>query len=88
MREKKLERKEAEKLAKEEELKRLKNLKMDEIRSKLKTIREVAGGQLFGLEEKDLEDDFDPQDYDQKMQNAFNDEYYTQEVRKNNTNIV
>ncbi|PIN11387.1 KRR1-interacting protein involved in 40S ribosome biogenesis [Handroanthus impetiginosus] len=65
-----------------EELKRLKNLKKQEINEKLEKIREVAGigmdGSVF-LDEDDLEEDFDPDDYDKKMKEAFGDGYYEAE---------
>ncbi|XP_051123674.1 uncharacterized protein LOC127246387 [Andrographis paniculata] len=65
-----------------EELKRLKNLKKKEIREKLDKIREVAGIAEDGagfLDEDDLEDEFDPDDYDRKMKEAFGDRYYEAE---------
>ncbi|CAA0827890.1 KRR1 family protein [Striga hermonthica] len=65
-----------------EELKRLKNLKKKEIKGKLEKIREVAGiGKEEGvfLDEDDLEEEFDPAAYDQKMKEAFGDDYYDAE---------
>ncbi|KAL0360207.1 UNVERIFIED_CONTAM: protein kri1 [Sesamum radiatum] len=65
-----------------EELKRLKNLKKKEINEKLEKIREVAGiGKDGGgfLDEDDLEEDFDPEEYDRKMNEAFGDGYYEAE---------
>ena len=76
MREKKLARKESEKQNKEQELMRLKNLKKQEILTKLETIKEVAGGDLVGFDEIDLEKDFDPDEFDGKMQQTFGEEYY------------
>ena len=81
MREKKLARKSEEKTKKDQELMRLKNLKKEELRARLLRIQEVAGGgDLVGLEEVDLEKDFDPTDFDQKMGVAFGDPYYDAEV--------
>lgn len=68
-------------IARQEELKRLKNLKKKEIKEKLSKIREVAGTTegLTALGENDLEEDFDPEEYDRKMQEAFGEEYYGEE---------
>jgi len=68
--------------AREEELKRLKNLKKKEIMEKLSKIRTVAGAssaEFATLKEEDLEADFDPEEYDQRMKEAFGDEYYRAE---------
>ncbi|KAL6525134.1 hypothetical protein OROMI_030727 [Orobanche minor] len=65
-----------------EELKRLKNLKKKEINEKLEKIREVAGIGKDGsalLDEDDLEEDFDPEAYDRKMKDKFDDRYYDAE---------
>lgn len=62
-----------------EELKHLKNVKKREILEKLEKIRAVAGvvgDQGNVVDEEDLEDEFDPAEYDQKMREAFGDEYY------------
>lgn len=65
-----------------EELKHLKNVKKKEILEKLEKIRSVAGvvgDQGNVVDEEDLEDDFDPAEYDRKMREAFGDEYYVAE---------
>uniref|UniRef100_A0A0D9WHZ5 Kri1-like C-terminal domain-containing protein n=1 Tax=Leersia perrieri TaxID=77586 RepID=A0A0D9WHZ5_9ORYZ len=62
-----------------EELKHLKNLKKKEIAEKLERIQAIAGidsDAACKLGADDLEDDFDPEDYDRKMQEMFNDNYY------------
>lgn len=62
-----------------EELKHLKNVKKREILEKLEKIRAVAGvvgEQENVVDEEDLDDDFDPAEYDRKMREAFGDEYY------------
>ncbi|KAL2915250.1 Kinetochore protein Spc24 [Polyrhizophydium stewartii] len=78
-REQQKQRKAEEKLKKAEELKRLKNLKMEELRERLTKIRDMAGGDVVGFDVVDLEKDFDPNDYDSKMQQAFSDSYYNAE---------
>eukprot|EP00249_Psilotum_nudum_P021202 c28017_g1_i1 orf=39-2042(+) len=85
-RQKKAERLSQEALERREELKRLKNIKKNEILKKLEKIRSVAGmesssrsspaGTLAALGEDDLEDDFDPEEYDEKMREVFGDAYY------------
>ncbi|BBN11576.1 protein KRI1 [Marchantia polymorpha subsp. ruderalis] len=66
--------------ARQDELKRLKNVKKKEILEKLAKIRTVAGvSEKSGaevLDEDDLEEDFDPEEYDKKMKEAFGEEYY------------
>ncbi|XP_022860193.1 protein KRI1 homolog [Olea europaea var. sylvestris] len=65
-----------------EELKHLKNLKIKEIKEKLQKIREAAGIGEDGnylLDEDDLEEEFDPEEYDRKMKEAFDKKYYNAE---------
>jgi protein KRI1 len=62
-----------------EELKHLKNLKKKQIAEKLEKIRMIAGIQgdaACKLGADDLEEDFDPEDYDKKMREMFDDKYY------------
>ncbi|KAH7840523.1 hypothetical protein Vadar_018037 [Vaccinium darrowii] len=62
-----------------EELKHLKNLKKKEMKEKLRKIRDTAGigeNGVCPLDLDDLEEEFDPEAYDRKMKEAFNDEYY------------
>ena len=77
-RKERLERKEQEKEAKREELKRMKNLKKKEIMEKLDKLATITGNPVesLGLSLDDLEEDFDPTEYDAKMAALFNEEYY------------
>ncbi|MQL98401.1 hypothetical protein Taro_031111 [Colocasia esculenta] len=62
-----------------EEVKRLKNLKKKEIQEKLEQIRKIAGiaeGGHCTLDEDDLEEEFDPEEYDRKMKEVFDPGYY------------
>lgn len=71
-------RKEAEKQRKKEELKRLKSLKRKEIQDKLEKIKKITGNEDLKLSVEDLENEFDPDEYEKKMQSMFDDEYYQQ----------
>ncbi|KAL6009743.1 hypothetical protein ACLOJK_000172 [Asimina triloba] len=65
-----------------EELKHLKNVKKKEIMEKLEKIRAMAGiGDVgeCGLDVDDLEEDFNPEEYDQKMKELFGEAYYEAE---------
>ncbi|CAM9747056.1 unnamed protein product [Discosporangium mesarthrocarpum] len=80
-REKRRERKKEERQRKEQELRRLKNLKREEIQRRLGAISEMSGGGGIGsLEEKEagelVEGDFDPDKWDSVSKKAFNDKYY------------
>lgn len=78
-REKKKERLSEAAFERREELKRLKNIKKKQILEKLKKIRTVAGVKESDeklLQEEDLEEEFDPDEYDKKMREAFGEEYY------------
>lgn len=75
-RERASERKEEQKALKSEEIKRLKNLKQQEILDKLKAIKEITGNDAAGLDGVDLEGDFDPDTHEQQMQAVFTEEYY------------
>ncbi|KAI8604609.1 KRI1-like family C-terminal-domain-containing protein [Dissophora ornata] len=70
------ERKKEEKTRQLEDLKRAKNVKKQEIFNKLKQIQEITGNKTVGFDEIDLETDFNPEDYDQKMESMFSDKYY------------
>jgi protein KRI1 len=75
-RERKKENQLASKKKKEEEIKRLKNLKKHDIVKKLQTIQSITGNTTVGFGEVDLEADFDPAEWDKRMSEVFNDEYY------------
>lgn len=51
-----------------EEVKHLKNLKRKEIMDKLEKLRRTAGIDQLPLKMKELEDDFNPEEYDRIMQ--------------------
>ncbi|KAG9129469.1 hypothetical protein Leryth_013062 [Lithospermum erythrorhizon] len=78
-RDRKKERMEQAEMERKEELKRLKNLKKKEINEKLQKIRETAGIDGDGecpLDLDDLEEEFDPEEHDRKMKQAFGENYY------------
>ncbi|OIV95991.1 hypothetical protein TanjilG_27095 [Lupinus angustifolius] len=66
----------------EEELKHLKNLKKQEIQEKVKKIMKTAGidnDDLIPLSAAEIENEFDPEEYDRMMKKAFDDKYYNAE---------
>lgn len=64
----KKQRKELERKQKLEEIKRLKNLKKKEIFDKMKRLKTVAGDEDLPVNIDDLDADFDPKEYDRRMQ--------------------
>ncbi|MED6160023.1 hypothetical protein PIB30_047640 [Stylosanthes scabra] len=66
----------------EEELKHLKNLKKQEIQEKVKKIMSTAGlreDEIIPLSAAEIEDEFDPEEYDRMMKAAFDEKYYNAE---------
>jgi len=63
-----------------EEIARLRNLKRMELEERIRKVEEVAGS--GGWTEKDLEGDFDPEEWDKRMQRVFDEDYYTAEDKK------
>lgn len=74
-REAKKERKNLEKVRKGEEIKRLKNLKKEEIASKIQLIEKFSGTKPI-MPEEDFDKDFDPNEHDEIMQSMFDEDYY------------
>lgn len=70
------ERKDFEKKEKFQEIEMLKELKRKEIEEKIAQLKAVTGAEELNVEEIDLDGDFDPDEYDKKMQAIFNSEYY------------
>ncbi|KAI9298840.1 hypothetical protein K502DRAFT_339144 [Neoconidiobolus thromboides FSU 785] len=77
-RERKKERKELEKKKEEEEVRRQKNIKMTEIKNTIEELKKVTKDPTIDINtlEKELDVDFDPNTYDSKFTNKFNDDYY------------
>ena len=65
------ERKQREKQQKAEELKQLKAIKRKEIMEKLEKIKKVSGNKDIELKDDDIEGDFDPRKYDERMAEVF-----------------
>ncbi|KAF8088492.1 hypothetical protein N665_0540s0014 [Sinapis alba] len=66
-------------IERQDELKRLKNVKKKEIKEKMKKVLSIAGfkdGEEFPLDARGLDDEFDPEEYDKMMKAAFDDKYY------------
>ena len=61
-----------EKQKKREELKQLKAFKRKEIADKIRTLQKVVGNENFcPFKEQDIDDDFDPAQYDKRMSEVF-----------------
>lgn len=75
-RERKRLQKEEEKRKEIEEIARLRNLKRMEIEERIRRVEGVAGA--GGWTEKDIEEDFDPEEWDKRMQGVFNETYYNE----------
>lgn len=70
------ERKEQEKLQIMKELDLIKDIKKKEIEEKIRKLKAVTGNDELGFNDDELEEDFDPEAHDRRMQELFNDEYY------------
>ena len=71
--------KEEQKRKEMEEIARLRNLKRIEIEERIRRVEGVAGA--GGWTEKDLEGDFDPEEWDRRMKGVFNETYYNEVYR-------
>merc|ERR1712062_784973 len=60
-----------EKEKKREELKQLKAFKRKEILDKIEQLRKITGNDELAFKDEDLEEDFDPEKYDQRMAEVF-----------------
>lgn len=86
------ERKIAERKAKEEQLKRLKNAKKKEINNKLSQVKAVIGSmEESALDEtailKMLEGDYDPENFEKAMQQAYGEDFYEEEDKEWKTDL-
>jgi len=75
-------RKEEEKRARLEELRRLKNMKREELVSRIEKTVKAAGIRdttHVAFRPEDLEKDFDPDEWDKKMNQTFNEDYYEED---------
>lgn len=70
------ERKAKEKEQKMKELEMINAVRKKEIEEKLAQLRKVSGEEEFPFDDMDLDADFDPDEYDRKMQKVFNNDYY------------
>uniref|UniRef100_A0A2H8TJZ2 Protein KRI1 n=1 Tax=Melanaphis sacchari TaxID=742174 RepID=A0A2H8TJZ2_9HEMI len=58
------------------EIKQLKKLKKKEIVDRIRKLQELTGNKRVGFEDTELEEDFNPTEYDRKMQELFDEEFY------------
>ncbi|KAJ4721556.1 protein KRI1-like [Melia azedarach] len=66
-------------MERKEELKHLKNLKKKEMKERMKKVMAIAGfkeEEELPLNLKDLDDEFDPEEYDRMMKSVFDEKYY------------
>lgn len=70
------ERKEREKQEKFKEIEMLKELKRKEMEEKISKLKVVTGTEELAINDEDLEGDFDPEAYDKRMAELFDNEYY------------
>lgn len=70
------ERKQQEKEQKMKELDLIKGMKKKEIEDKIRKLKAVTGNDELGFRDDELEEDFDPEAHDRRMQELFNDDYY------------
>lgn len=70
------ERKKKEKEIKRQELKKLQELKKREIEEKLEKLKEITGNTTLSFADDDIEDEFDPDKYDKRMNELFDDNFY------------
>lgn len=64
----------------EDEIKQLKKIKKEEILERLEKIQKIGGAKDISNNFEDfLEEDFDPNKYDQQMNENFNEKYYDKE---------
>lgn len=69
-------RKEREKEQHRQELEMLKEIKRKEIQEKINKLKMVTGAEVLPINDDFLNEDFDPDEHDRKMQEMFNDDYY------------
>ncbi|XP_046388269.1 protein KRI1 homolog [Ischnura elegans] len=69
-------RKETEKQKLKEQLGKAKELKQREIEERLKQLCNITGNENLGFEGKDLDEDFDPAEYDKRMKEIFSEDAF------------
>ncbi|XP_037948729.1 protein KRI1 homolog [Teleopsis dalmanni] len=70
------ERKKQEKEQKMKEIDIIKDIKRKEIEEKIRKLKLVTGNDELGFKDEELDEDFDPDAHDKRMQEIFNEEYY------------
>ncbi|XP_037038296.1 protein KRI1 homolog [Bradysia coprophila] len=70
------ERKLNEKKEKMKELEMINAIRKREIEEKIKKLKDVTGDDTIPFDDDDIDGDFDPDEYDRKMNEIFNNEYY------------
>jgi len=65
---------------KKEEVQRLKAAKRKEIIEKMRQLQEISGNPDLPVDDLDIDGDFDPAEYDRKMQKVFDEQYYDEDA--------
>ncbi|XP_050439491.1 protein KRI1 homolog [Adelges cooleyi] len=60
------------------EIKKLKKIKKQEIVERIRKLQEITGNKGVGFEDAEIEADFNPTEYDRKMHQLFDEEFYDQ----------
>ncbi|CAE1232722.1 KRI1 [Acanthosepion pharaonis] len=77
-RKKVMERKKKEMEKKQEELKKIKKKKKKEIMDKIAELKQITGNSSLGIQDLDLDQEFDSKQHDEMMKKMFNEDYYNE----------
>lgn len=73
-----MERKKKEMEKKQEELKKIKKKKKKEIMDKIAELKQITGNSSLGIQDLDLDQEFDSKQHDEMMKKMFNEDYYNE----------
>lgn len=73
-------RKKEEKEKKKMEIKKKQKERLSEIQEKLEKLKDITGNVELGFKDDEIMEDFDPDKYDKKMQELYDDKFYSEDV--------